>query len=131
MNNVLEIFVIDDDPVHRLLVEKVFARQQKPYHIVFFKNGLEAITRLREIKDAASKGIPDVILLDIEMPVMNGWKFMDAYAELSPALRKKMHIYMVSSSFSDSDQQRAHEYEDIKSYIVKPLRVEHLEAILP
>ncbi|SDD16062.1 response regulator [Niabella drilacis] len=119
------IFIVDDDPIHRLLMDKLFARQPKPCKLYFFENGQKALEALKE-----PSALPDLILLDIEMPVMNGWQFMDAFSQLDPALIDPIPVYMVSSSFSDVDQDRVKRYPRIRGYIVKPIRIEKIIELL-
>ncbi|MGJ7030337.1 response regulator [Niabella hirudinis] len=119
------IFIVDDDPIHRLLMDRLFARQPKTCKLHFFENGQKALEALR-----TSGVLPDLILLDIEMPVMNGWQFMEAFSGLDPALIDPIRVYMVSSSFSDEDQNRVKRYSRIKGYIVKPIRIEKIIELL-
>ncbi|MBZ4190158.1 response regulator [Niabella beijingensis] len=121
-----KIFIIDDDPIHRLLMDKLFAKQSQEYHLRFFENGQKGLDALKD----PDTGTPDLILLDIEMPVMNGWQFIEAFEQLDPALRDPVTVYMVSSSFSDEDQERVKSYPLIKGYIVKPIRIETIAGLL-
>lgn len=126
-----KIYIIDDDPIHRLLMNKLFARQAVPYRLEFFENGQKAIDALQSaIKGETDKTIPDLILLDIEMPILNGWQFMDNYQTLNEAVKENIDLYMVSSSFSDEDQERVKHYPDVKNYIVKPIRLERIAELL-
>lgn len=126
-----KIYIVDDDPIHRLLMNKLFARQPMPYQLEFFENGQKAIDALQSaINGEADKSIPDLILLDIEMPILNGWQFMDNYQSLDEAVKENIDLYMVSSSFSDEDQERVKHYPDVKNYIVKPIRLERIIELL-
>lgn len=122
-----EIFIVDDDPIHRLLMSKLFAKQPKACKLHFFENGQKALDVL---KDPGAQPRPELILLDIEMPVMNGWQFMDAFSRLDSALTGPIRVYMVSSSFSDEDQERVKHYPLIKGYVVKPIRIEKIIELL-
>lgn len=121
------IFVVDDDPIHRLLMDKLFAKQPKPCRLLFFENGQKALNALT---DPEAQVLPDLILLDIEMPVMNGWQFMEVFSKLDPAFTSRIPVYMVSSSFSDEDQERVKTYPLIKGYIVKPIRIDTIIGLL-
>lgn len=126
-----KIYIVDDDPIHRLLMNKLFARQPMPYQLEFFENGQKAIDALQSaINGEADKSIPDLILLDIEMPILNGWQFMDNYQSLDEVVKENIDLYMVSSSFSDEDQERVKHYPDVKNYIVKPIRLERIVELL-
>lgn len=125
-----EIFIVDDDSIHRLLMSKLFARQGKEYKLDFFENGQKALTALESAIASPSPTIPDIILLDIEMPVMNGWQFMNEYQLLPPEIKDRISVYMVSSSFTDEDQERVKSYPEIVDYIVKPLRIEKIVELM-
>ncbi|HEX7756504.1 MAG TPA: response regulator [Niabella sp.] len=125
-----EIFIVDDDSIHRLLMSKLFARQGKEYKLDFFENGQKALTALESAIASPSHTIPDIILLDIEMPVMNGWQFMNEYQLLPPEIKDRISVYMVSSSFTDEDQERVKSYPEIVDYIVKPLRIEKIVELM-
>ena len=66
--------------------------------------------------------LPDVIFLDINMPVMNGWQFLEQFKEVQPSFNKEIVIYSVSSSFDDRDINRSKEYTEVTDYIIKPVR---------
>ncbi|MBO9618093.1 MAG: response regulator [Niabella sp.] len=125
-----KIFIIDDDPIHRLLMSKLFERQPKSCNLSFFENGQKGLTALETIIAETPETLPEIILLDIEMPFMNGWQFMDKYSALPEDIKKQMRIYMVSSSFSDQDRERVKAYADIQDYVVKPLRMEKIIELL-
>ncbi|AHF16618.1 transcriptional regulator [Niabella soli DSM 19437] len=124
------MFIIDDDPIHRLLMSKLFERQPKSCKLSFFENGQKGLAALETIIAEKTEALPDIILLDIEMPLMNGWQFMDKYSALPGEIKKQIRVYMVSSSFSDQDQERVKDYPDIQDYVVKPLRMEKIIELL-
>ena len=78
---------------------------------------------------ASNTALPDIILLDINMPVMDGWQFMELFALLNPTLSKKIDVYMVSSSINKADIKRAKAITDISDFIVKPLDARSLGNI--
>lgn len=76
-----------------------------------------------------ANNLPDVIFLDVRMPVMDGWEFMKEFAEIKSQLGKKISIYMISSSIDASDIDRAKKIPDVIDYIFKPVDVNRLEEI--
>ncbi|MCO5949972.1 response regulator [Mucilaginibacter sp. RT5R15] len=76
----------------------------------------------------AGENLPEVILLDLNMPVMDGWEFLDEFTKVPPA--KKIIIYIVTSSIDPADVEKAKQYEAISQYIVKPVTVDNLKEIL-
>lgn len=76
------------------------------------------------------KELPDVIFLDIDMPIMDGFEFMEEYVKLKPKLGKKITIYMVSSSVDPVDIDRAKKISEITDYIIKPITQDQLTYII-
>ena len=127
----LHIYVVDDDPVYRLVAHKLLT-QASPgtVSVEFFENAASCLLKIDEevLRGLARK--PDVILLDIEMPVMNGWGFLEAFFKIPFEKRKCIRVYIVSSSIAGIDLQRAAEYPGIVEYIPKPLTREIVGKIL-
>jgi CheY-like chemotaxis protein len=125
----LKIFIIDDDSVISFLAKKTIDATNVSSKIRDFQEGCEALAFLKEFCDAAEE-LPDIILLDISMPIMDGWHFLEEYALLMPKMSKKNNLYMFSSSISQIDIERAKNNPLVKDYIFKPLQKERfLEMI--
>jgi len=82
------------------------------------RDGRSALRLLNEL-DQNRKAFPGILLLDINMPIMSGFEFLDEYHKRF--LNKEVSIYMVSSSISKYDQQKANSYSNVHGYITKPL----------
>ena len=119
----LNIFIIDDDSVIAFLAKKTINSSNVSSKIRDFQEGSEAIEFLREFCNVAEQ-LPDIILLDISMPIMDGWQFLEEYALLQPKMSKKNKLYMFSSSISQIDIQRAKSNPLVTDYIFKPLQRE-------
>ena len=115
------VCLIDDDNIYqytaRILVESTGLVKQ----IKSFYNGFEAINWFRDQKNIDSETLPDVIFLDINMPVMNGWEFLEEYHKLYTNLPKPIVVYVVSSSVDSSDMQKSRTYNAVSDYLVKPV----------
>lgn len=116
--------IIDDDQVYVYGVKKLIQISNFCENLLVFKNGEEAIKYMQPLVAAAD--FPDVILLDINMPVMDGWEFLDEFTKIKPTIGKEVTIYMVSSSIQDNDMKRAKDYKDVAGYIVKPVSYDDL-----
>lgn len=84
------------------------------------------------LKDSVSKPeqLPDFIFLDLNMPVMDGWEFLDEYALIHPQLNKNIPLYVFSSSISPVDIEKAKNINCISEFIVKPVSSEKIALII-
>ncbi|MBC7588275.1 MAG: response regulator, partial [Chitinophagaceae bacterium] len=90
------LFLIDDDELYLFTMKKMVEKNKLVDNLHEFHNGFDAIEFLNLM--AANKYVlPDVILLDINMPVMDGWTFMELFSLLKPKLEKQISVYMITS----------------------------------
>lgn len=131
MNKFKDVFVIDDDKVFHFIIKKLFSKNNIDINPSFYLNGLEAIEKIKE-KIHLGVTMPDLILLDINMPIMDGWQFLDEFRKTrtTTTTNGQTIIYLVSSSDSISDINKAKEYQDqVKDYFFKPMTLEDLRKI--
>ena len=130
MSKFKNVFVIDDDKVFHFIIKKLFSKNNIDISPSFYLNGLEAIEEIKE-KINSGNTLPDLILLDINMPIMDGWQFLDEFRKTRIVTQgERTTIYLVSSSDSISDINKAKEYQDqIKDYFFKPMTIEDLKKI--
>lgn len=115
-----QVCLIDDDEVFVFLTRKLIERTHQDVSLKIFNNGQDAIEYLASIADDASR-LPDMILLDINMPVMDGWEFLKAYENISFCEAHKTSLYIVTSSISPYEVERAKHIPSVKEFIVKPM----------
>jgi CheY-like chemotaxis protein len=128
MNKVKTLGIVDDDKIHNFLIQKAVEQTNLVDTIKVFGNGLDAIDFLK--KNAANRAtLPEIILLDLSMPVMDGWEFLEEYRVLSPKLGRKITIYIISSSISPYDIDRAKSISFVTDFIIKPVSKEKLIEI--
>lgn len=125
----LNISIVDDDKIYQFTAKKIVESIGITNTIQPFYNGEEAINFLRENIDK-SELIPDIIFLDINMPIKGGWNFLEDFIEIQNKLPKKITIYMVSSSVDDCDIKKAKEFSMVAEYIIKPVNKERFEQLI-
>lgn len=129
MSHIKSICIIDDDEIYQFLIKKQVAVQNLAEEVFVFPNGQEAIQYFRN--SIATKGsLPDIVFLDVNMPVMDGWEFLDEYEKISDQLHKEVKLYMISSSLNESDINRAQKMDQVREYLVKPISGEKLVSLL-
>lgn len=125
-----ECWIIDDDPIFVYGTKRIMKEVQFSNAVDVYHNGQDALEKLNEtllLKEA----IPDIILLDLNMPIMNGWEFLDQFmALLKTRAMEQTQIYVVSSSVDPRDLEKVREYQVVKGYISKPITPNDLETIL-
>lgn len=121
------ILLIDDDEVFIFLTTKMLQSAGGVGNISVSYSAMEAIHFL-EMTD--EKQFPDVVLLDLNMPGLSGWDFLDFYGILYPKFKKVPALYVVSSSIADNDEQRAMKLRGVTGYLAKPLHADAFQRIL-
>jgi CheY-like chemotaxis protein len=122
------IWVVDDDPIYQIIMKKIILKSNIFSSAYSFTNGKEAIDSLKQIILKDEK-IPDIILLDIEMPILDGWGFMDEMTILKSRIDVPIQIYISSSSIAIEDKERAKNNCGILGYMCKPVTLDDLIKI--
>ena len=129
MKKVEALYIVDDDNVYQFLAKRTIENTGLTGTITPFSNGQEAIHSLK----AAIKNndiLPDMILLDLTMPVLDGWGFLEDFSLIKEQLKKKIRLFVVSSSINPADIERAKQIEDVTDYVVKPITAEKFREML-
>jgi CheY-like chemotaxis protein len=119
--------LVDDDKIDLFIHSELI--KQIPYvsSIVQYGSGGDALKFLEQNEDS---GWPDVILLDIHMPVMNGFDFLLEYVKLPEALRKKSRVIMLSSTLSSEDHEQVRVNSETTGFLEKPLNIHNLMELI-
>ncbi len=126
----VSILLVDDDEINNFISVKLIKKTLLNTDIKTCLNGKYAIDELVEIQNTNPEELPDYILLDINMPIMNGWEFLDEYKKLGIDPKGKSKIYIISSSVFNNDINKAKSYPLVKDFISKPLSVEKIREVL-
>ncbi len=120
------ILLVDDDPDDNTFHQIIIREMDIANNIEVVINGLEALEYLKK----ENRTPPELIFLDINMPRMNGWEFLEQYKHLTPQQKAKVVIMILTTSANPDDIKRAKEIEDVSGFETKPLTRETLTEIL-
>ncbi len=123
------IALVDDDKIFQLTTLRTIQAAKLTDKILQFENGEEALSFLKEHAEE-TESLPDFIFLDINMPYVDGWMFLEDFATLKFELKKEISIFMVSSSIDPKDVNRAKGNANVLEYIIKPVSREKLIEVL-
>ena len=129
MKHITTIAIIDDDDIFVLLTKKVIESANIADKVKIFENGQDAIDFFKE-NSTKPNLLPEIALLDLSMPIMDGWQFLEEYTLLKPKIEKKTVIYIVTSSISPEDIKKAKSIEIVSDYFIKPVTKEQLIEIV-
>lgn len=129
MNKPFIICIVDDDEIYKFTMRKTIEMNKLARKVLIFSDGEEALEFITD-NLGNNQDLPDVIFLDINMPIMDGFQFMQEYIKIKPRVGKKITIYMVSSSVDADDIEKANEISDIAGYLIKPIKASELNDII-
>lgn len=118
------VLVIDDTDIDRLLAEKIVKKYNFAEEVVLMESAEEMLDYLHQLPDAETDELLQLILLDINMPEIDGWEFLKQFDLLSKNIKDQFRIFVVSSSKNQEDKERALSNEYVLDYVEKPLSKE-------
>lgn len=121
--------IIDDDPIFIYGVKLIMKKMDFCDTVLVFQNGEEAFNGLTALLKSGND-MPNVIFLDINMPIMNGWEFLDSFLQTPNNSKHVTTIYIVSSSIDPRDIERCYTYKEVNNYLLKPLAQQDLEKVI-
>lgn len=128
MEKIKEVLFIDDDEINNFILKEIFESQYN-LKVNFFTEAGRALEYIEDLVEKKSDKLPDIIFLDIKMPEMDGFDFMDAFQEKDYSQDFSVPIFMLTSSVNHRDISRAGTYKNIKELITKPLTFDKLEEL--
>lgn len=122
------VFIIDDDPIHQRIAQIMISKHNLFDEYFSYTEAQQALDFLQENKKN-EEALPDVILLDLNMPVIDGWDFLETFEILVNELKKSIRVFIVSSSVDEKDVLRSKSYVTVKGFISKPLSPDIIRSI--
>lgn len=128
------ILCVDDDPITLMLCKMIVNKSSFAKKIITAQNGEEAINYFDDLKlnnlGSEINEYPELILLDLNMPVMNGWEFLDIFSkENYTSFFKKTKVIILSSTIDPEDIQKSEKYPMVINFISKPITTEILNKL--
>lgn len=121
--------IIDDDPIFVYGTKRIIKEVDFAESILVYPNGQDALDGLTKMV-IAKEPLPDVIFLDLNMPILNGWEFLDEFKNCQSQRSKSITIYIISSSVDPRDLERVKDYNQVDTYILKPITPDDLAKII-
>jgi CheY-like chemotaxis protein len=125
------VLLIDDNDINHFISSRMITKAVAPLKINFisYSSGTDAIEYLLDCQFSDSENFPDYLFLDINMPVMNGWEFLDKLIKFKLDSISGMNIYILTSSLFTQDVLKSKSYSNVSGFISKPLTIERLASI--
>jgi response regulator of citrate/malate metabolism len=126
---IANLWIIDDDPMASFYIKRLAELGDLADIITIYDKAQWAIDYLLHHRKSVEH-LPDVILLDIYMPELDGWGFLEEYGKIKENLAKPIDIYIISSSGHAKDVKKARAFTEVKDYLQKPITKEQLKEIV-
>ena len=123
------VLIVDDDEISQFLLLSRLKKHSfaKKYHT--FESAREALLFLENHKDDSDE-LPDLIFLDINMPEMDSWEFLEKYQSITPSFSKSARVCILTSSVFEKDIKRAKSHSLVDEYLIKPIKEDSLQELL-
>lgn len=119
----LKLMLVDDDPVNNMVNQKLIRKHIPEVEVIVYSDGRSAYNYFLN----HHSNLPDLVLLDINMPIMSGWQFLDEFVKLNI---ESVRIFMLTSSIAKEDFEKSLTYKPVQGFVIKPLDDEKVMEVL-
>ena len=123
------LLFIDDDEINNFILQELFADEQD-LALTFFSDSPAAFDHLRKLAEQQPDQLPDIVFMDIKMPILDGFEFLDRLQEERFLHDKSVDIFLLSSTLDSRDVKRAASYSNIRELVTKPLTVDKFRMLI-
>ncbi|QKJ28553.1 hypothetical protein HQ865_01860 [Mucilaginibacter mali] len=116
----LNIMMIDDNPIDHLIVQRICEKESLFGRIKHYYHPAEPLELLKTIGNNIAQ-LPDIILLDLHIPIISGWEMLDHFADIQRIAGKRIDVHVLSDSLDHADRIRSQSYSFVRNFFVKPL----------
>ena len=128
-NHPVEIILIDDDPLQHLICRKILSHIEFRGEFKSFYNGIEGFNHILTKKHSPSAFPKTIIFLDLNMPIMDGWEFLEYFGKFDKPIKSNYSVHILTSSILNSEREKASSSKEVIGYFQKPLLLENLDWI--
>lgn len=129
MNKIKQILFIDDDEINNFILKEIFESQYNDVKVTFYTEAAQALAYVEGLVEGKEDPVPDIVFLDIKMPEMDGFDFLDSFEQKGLHEKFQVPIFMLTSSVNQRDISRASSYKTVKELITKPLTFDKLQEL--
>ncbi len=130
MKSAYPFILIDDDPVNNMICQMTIEMVQGKSNIVSFVNPETGFKFIQSEYSEAMHGEPTILLLDLNMPIMSGWEFLERFDNLPLEIKDMIKIYILSSSIDERDKDRSYANKNVHGFITKPLTTGFVDKVI-
>jgi len=123
------ILFVDDDPITLMLCKKVISKAAFSDQIITAQNGEEAINLFHNLLDDSEKTVPELIFLDLNMPIMGGWDFLEEFSKPTFKQFRNIKVIVLSSTIDPEDLEKIKEFPMVMDFLPKPISLSMLNKV--